>query len=47
MVHLLRSDLNYVLPDENGLAVCDMAIKELSHFAVQTYDAVMSDEAQK
>ena len=40
MVRMMQNDLSHVLPEQNGICVCSLAIKELSHFAVQVVDEV-------
>ena len=39
---MMQNDLNYMLPNQNGVRVCSLAIKELSHLAVQVVDEVES-----
>jgi hypothetical protein len=38
MVRMMQNDLLYMLPNQNGVRVCSLAIKELSHMAVQVVD---------
>jgi hypothetical protein len=40
MVDMVKNDLVYMLPDENGQRVCALAVREISHFAVQLVDKV-------
>lgn len=35
---MMQNDLNFMLPNQNGVRVCSLAIKELSHLAVQLVD---------
>lgn len=35
---MLKNDLNYMLPDENGVRVCSLALRELSNMAVTLID---------
>jgi hypothetical protein len=38
MVRMMQNDLHFMLPNQNGVRVCSLAIKELSHMAVQVVD---------
>jgi hypothetical protein len=38
MVKMMQNDLHFMLPNQNGVRVCSLAIKELSHMAVQVVD---------
>lgn len=38
MVRMMQNDLQFMLPNQNGVRVCSLAIKELSHMAVQVVD---------
>lgn len=41
---MLKNDLNYILPDANGLAVCSLSLRDLSRSAVKLVEA-MKEEA--
>jgi hypothetical protein len=43
MVKMMQNDLSYMLPNSNGVRVCELAIKELSHMAVQVVDRTMKE----
>lgn len=34
MVAMVKNDLIYMLPDESGRRVCALAVRELSHYAI-------------
>ena len=38
LVHMMENDLHCMLPQANGVRVCSLAIRELSHFAVKLVD---------
>lgn len=42
MVDMMQNDLLFMLPNSNGVRICDLAIKELSHKAVNLVDAMKS-----
>ena len=42
MVDMVKNDLVYMLPDENGQRVCALALRQLSHFTVQFVDKAKS-----
>ena len=37
---MMQNDLLYMLPNHNGVKICELAIKELSHYAVQFVDTM-------
>ena len=45
MVKMMQNDLHYMLPNQNGVRVCSLAIKELSHLAVQVVDQAEAEAA--
>ena len=40
---MMKNDLGCMLPDENGVRVCQLALRELSHFAVAIVDRVEAE----
>lgn len=40
MVCMMKNDLECMLPDENGVRVCNLAVRELCHAAVKLVDMV-------
>ena len=44
MVEMLRNDLNYLHPDENGHKVCLMAFRQLSYRTVKIADALSMED---
>ena len=44
MVEMIRNDLDYMHPDDNGHKVCLMAFRQLSYRAVKIADALDSEE---
>jgi len=45
MVEMIKNDLIYMLPDESGRRVCALAIRELSHYAVDVVEDAEKDTA--
>lgn len=41
---MMKNDLNFVLPCQNGVRVCTLAIKELSHFAVDVINKMKEEQ---
>ena len=40
---MMKNDLSCMLPDENGVRVCQLALRELSRFAVNFVDRVEAE----
>jgi len=38
MVYMMENDLHHVPPDDNGVRVCELAVRELSHMCVKLVD---------
>lgn len=45
MVQMVRNDLDYMHPDDNGHKVCQMAFRQLSYRAVKIADALESERS--
>lgn len=37
---MMKNDLAFVLPESNGVRVCELALRELSHLAVHVVDTI-------
>ena len=46
MVRMMQNDLLYMLPNQNGVRVCSLAIKELSRLSVQLVDEAKDEQQQ-
>lgn len=44
LVSMMKNDLGCMLPDPNGIRVCELAIRELSHFAVLVVDEAEAEQ---
>eukprot|EP01038_Epipyxis_sp_PR26KG_P004031 gene4031-5768_t len=42
LVNMMKNDISFILPDDNGVRVCSLALRELSHFAVKVVDQAES-----
>jgi hypothetical protein len=40
LVSMMENDLGHVLPHESDVRVCELAVRELSHLAVQIVDKI-------
>jgi hypothetical protein len=45
LVSMMENDLSHVLPSESDVRVCELAVRELSHFAVRIVDRMEQLEA--
>ena len=43
LVHMMQNDLKHELPNQNGVYICELALKGLSRLAVKVYDAMRLD----
>ena len=43
---MMQNDLHFMLPNKNGVRVCSLAIKELSHMAVQLVDDAKEQQSE-
>jgi hypothetical protein len=41
MIAMMKHDLKFITPDENGVRVCDLSLKELSRLAVKLTDEMI------
>jgi hypothetical protein len=39
---MMKNDLHYTIPDDNGVRICNLAVRELCHEAVKFADLVAS-----
>ena len=46
MVEMIKNDLDYMHPDDNGVKVCQMAFRQLSYRAVKLADALEIEEVE-
>jgi hypothetical protein len=44
MVDMVKNDLIYMLPDESGRRVCALAVRELSHYAIEVVEEAEKDQ---
>ena len=40
LTHMIRNDLQYMLPGDNGVRVCSLALRELSRYSVEVIDEI-------
>jgi hypothetical protein len=45
MVSMMENDLHFVLPHSSDVRVCELAVRELSHFAVKVVDHLQTNAA--
>ena len=46
LIHMMQNDIKYILPNENGVRICELAVKGLSHTAVEVYDGMIVNESK-
>ena len=44
-VNMMKNDLSFVIPDKNGLGVCNLAVKELCRATANFIGAADSDKS--
>jgi hypothetical protein len=47
LVSMMQNDLKFMLPNENGVRICELAINELSRHVVQVVDAMQAEESKE
>lgn len=47
LVSMMQNDMRHMLPNENGVRICELAIKELSHLAVEVVDEMREEESKE